>query len=73
METHKQQLLHLIDDLPEFYITKLLAVALFCKEQADQGVEVQNLFDPLGIFTHWDNPDDDAAWNNLGNEPPVSA
>ena len=65
MESPKQQLLSLINDLPEPYIKKLLAVAIFCKEKADQGIKVQNLFDLFGVFAHWDNPEDDAAWNHL--------
>ncbi|MCL2495272.1 MAG: hypothetical protein FWE98_06405 [Oscillospiraceae bacterium] len=65
MESAKQQLLHAIEDLPDAYLAKLLAVALFCKEKNEQGIEVKNLFDPMGMFSHWDNPEDDEAWNDL--------
>jgi len=65
MNTAKERLLKIIDEIPDQEVDKILDFAEFLKSKSDQNVSEDLTKASESSLSFWDNDIDDEVWNNV--------
>lgn len=65
MNTAKDRLLKIIDEIPEKEVDKILDFAEFLKAKSDKSVSEDLTEASESSLDFWDNDIDDEVWNNV--------
>lgn len=65
MNTAKERLLKIIDEIPENEVNKILDFAEFLKAKRDKQLTVDLTKTSESSLDFWDNDIDDEVWNNV--------
>ena len=65
MDTAKDRLLKIIDEIPEQDVDKILDFAEYLKAKKDKGVSEDLTKASESSLSFWDNDIDDEVWNNV--------